>query len=46
MRKKNLKKIDQKKGILFWVTGLVGSGKTSISKILRNKKLKKDMDQQ
>ena len=37
MRIKNLKKIDQKKGILFWVTGLAGSGKTSISKILRNK---------
>ena len=37
MRNKNLKKIDQKKGILFWVTGLAGSGKTSISKILRNK---------
>lgn len=26
------KKINKKKGILFWVTGLSGSGKTSISK--------------
>ena len=28
------KKINKKKGILFWVTGLSGSGKTSISKMI------------
>jgi len=33
-----MKKIDKKKGILFWVTGLSGSGKTKISK-----KIKKDI---
>ena len=32
------KKIDNKKGILFWVTGLSGSGKTEIAK-----KIKKDI---
>ena len=33
------KKKDPDKGILFWVTGLSGSGKTSISK-----KIKKDIE--
>ena len=32
------KKINKNKGILFWVTGLSGSGKTTISK-----KIKKDI---
>ena len=32
------KKINKKKGILFWITGLSGSGKTTISK-----KIKKDI---
>ena len=32
------KKFDLKKeGILFWITGLQGSGKTTISKKLKNK---------
>ena len=26
------KKINSKKGILFWITGLSGSGKTTIAK--------------
>jgi len=33
-----MKKINNKKGILFWVTGLSGSGKTTIAK-----KIKKDI---
>ena len=32
------KKINKKKGILFWITGLSGSGKTSLAK-----KIKKDI---
>ena len=35
---KMIKKINKTKGILFWVTGLSGSGKTTISK-----KIKKDI---
>ena len=31
-------KINKKKGILFWITGLSGTGKTSIGK-----KIKKDI---
>ncbi len=31
------KKINKNKGILFWVTGLSGSGKTTISKNIKNK---------
>ena len=31
------KKIDSKKGILFWITGLPGSGKTVIAKKLKKK---------
>lgn len=30
------KKIDKKKGILFWITGLSGSGKTSIAIKIKN----------
>ena len=30
-------KIYKNKGILFWITGLSGSGKTSIAKKLKNK---------
>lgn len=30
-----MKKIDKKKGILFWVTGLPGSGKTTIAKLIK-----------
>ena len=38
------KKLNSSKGILFWITGLSGSGKTSLAK---NKKIyQKDMDQQ
>ena len=28
-----IKKTKQKKGILFWITGLSGSGKTSVIKL-------------
>ena len=31
LKKKKIEKI-RKKGILFWITGLSGSGKTSIAK--------------
>ena len=31
-----MKKIDKKKGILFWITGLSGSGKTTIGKSIHN----------
>ena len=31
-----IKKKTNKKGILFWVTGLSGSGKTTISKLIKN----------
>ena len=30
-------KINKNKGILFWITGLSGSGKTSIAKLVKNK---------
>ena len=30
-------KLDHNKGILFWVTGLSGSGKTSIAKEIKQK---------
>ena len=33
-----IRKLDKRKGILFWITGLSGSGKTSIAK-----KIKKDI---
>ncbi len=33
---KILRKKNPKKGILFWVTGLSGSGKTTISKKIHN----------
>jgi len=36
-----MKKINKKKGILFWVTGLPGSGKTMISKLVKNEIQKK-----
>ena len=29
-------KIDNKKGILFWITGLSGSGKTTLGRNLKN----------
>ena len=32
--RKKLKKINKNKGILFWITGLSGSGKTEISKLI------------
>ena len=32
-----MKKKDKKKGILFWITGLSGAGKTSISKKIYKK---------
>jgi len=35
MNKKKIIKIYPSKGILFWVTGLAGTGKTSISKLLK-----------
>jgi adenylylsulfate kinase-like enzyme len=35
--KKNSIKIHKDKGILFWITGLSGSGKTAISRSLKNK---------
>ena len=35
------KKIIKSKGILFWITGLSGAGKTSIAKKLLNKIKKK-----
>ena len=31
-----IKKKINKKGILFWVTGLSGSGKTTISKLIKD----------
>lgn len=34
---KKLRKINKKKGILFWVTGLSGSGKTTIAKKITRK---------
>ncbi len=40
-----MKKIDKNRGILFWVTGLSGSGKTLIAEKLR-KMLLKIMDLQ
>ena len=36
MKKKNLKK-----GILFWITGLSGAGKTSIAKAIKNQIIKR-----
>ena len=35
-----MKKIKNKKGIVFWVTGLSGSGKTAIAKKIKNKIIK------
>jgi adenylylsulfate kinase-like enzyme len=35
------KKLDKNKGILFWVTGLPGSGKSSIAKKIKKKIIKK-----
>ncbi len=32
-----MKKISKKQGILFWVTGLAGSGKTTYAKLLKKK---------
>ena len=32
--------IDKKKGILFWVTGLSGSGKTTISQLIKKEIIK------
>ena len=40
-----MKKINNTKGIVFWVTGLPGSGKTSIAIKLKNQ-LKKCMVKQ
>ena len=36
-----MKKINKKKGILFWITGLSGSGKTNISKKIHKQITKK-----
>jgi len=36
MKKKMKKKINKNKGILFWVTGLSGSGKTVIAEKIKN----------
>jgi len=36
-----MKKLNKKKGILFWITGLSGSGKTSIAKRIKNHIIKK-----
>ena len=36
------KKFDKNSGIAFWITGLAGSGKTRIAKILVNK-ISKDL---
>ena len=36
-----MRKINRNKGIVFWITGLAGSGKTTIAKSLRNKIVKK-----
>ena len=36
MKKKNLKK-----GILFWITGLSGAGKTSIAKAIKSQIIKR-----
>lgn len=35
--KNKIKKFNKKHGIVFWVTGLAGSGKTGTAKILKNK---------
>ena len=35
------KKINKKKGIVLWVTGISGSGKTTISKLIYKKFQKK-----
>ena len=32
-----MKKINKKQGILFWITGLSGSGKTTIAEKIKNK---------
>jgi len=32
----NMKKIDEKEGLFFWITGLAGSGKSSIAKHLKS----------
>jgi len=34
-------KIDRKKGILFWITGLSGSGKSTIANLIKEKIEKK-----
>ena len=36
-----MRKINRNKGIVFWITGLAGSGKTTIAKKLKNKITKK-----
>ena len=36
-----MKKIDKKKGILFWITGLSGAGKTSIAKAIKSQIIKR-----
>ena len=36
-----MKKFKRNKGILFWITGLSGSGKTSIAEKIKNKIIKK-----
>ena len=36
-----LKKLNKKKGILFWITGLSGSGKTSLANKIRKSITKK-----
>jgi adenylylsulfate kinase-like enzyme len=33
-------KLDKKKGTLFWITGLSGSGKTSLAKLIKKKIIK------
>ena len=38
------RKIFKKKGILFWITGLSGTGKSSIGKLILPQ-IKKNMDQ-
>jgi len=34
-------KIDRKKGILFWITGLSGSGKSTIASLIKDRIKKK-----
>ena len=37
-------KLNNNKGILFWITGLAGSGKTSIAKAVKKNSTKKILD--